>query len=164
MRCAWLVPLLLLAAGAAAQPQDALQTPACRRALDALQAHEAQLPVQGSASSPATRDALARHAGLRRQAARACLGGSGTEPPPQRLRAPVVVPPAGVPLPPAAPAVPPARPPALPVPPPGGPLVITRCEAAGCWASDGAYMPRAGAHLFGPRGLCSVQGATVHCP
>lgn len=161
----WPLLLVVLCGAAAAQPHDPPQSPACRQALDALQAHEARMPRQAPAAGTASREALARHATLRRQAARACLGGSGNTPPlPQSPRAPVVVPPVGVPLPPAAPAVLPPRPPARPEPATGGPLTITRCDAAGCWTSDGAYMPRAGAQLFGPRGLCSVQGSTVHCP
>lgn len=158
--------LILLAAAAcgglaAAQSADPLQSPTCTRALEALRAHEAELPASGAAP----RAVLDRHAALKKQAARACLGGRGDAPPPPRsLRAPVVVPPAGVQVPPPAPAVQPSRPSALPPRQTGAPLIVTRCEAAGCWTSDGAYMPRAGAHLFGPRGLCSVQGNTVHCP
>lgn len=151
--------LLLAAAAGAAAAQPLPTTPRCAQALEALRADEARLPASSATASPA----LARHTALRRDAARACLGGGGSNVPPQHAREPLAVPPVGLPRPPAAPPVQPVRPP-LPAPNAGAPLVITACDAAGCWTSDGNYLQRAGAGLFGPRGLCSVLGSTVTCP
>ena len=47
-------------------------------------------------------------------------------------------------------------------PPP--PVTILSCDAAGCQASDGTRLNRAGPVLIGPRGACSVQGSVVVCP
>lgn len=163
MRTALLLTLLLCAGAAHAQPAETPRSPRCTQALAALDAQEAQLPASGA--SPAL---LERHAALRREAARACLGGTGTSPPPQSARPPVVVPPAGVPqLPPAPPLPAPRVPAPRPMPPPSAgaaPPLVTSCDAGGCWTSTGQYLQRAGAGLFGPRGLCSVHGRTVNCP
>ena len=166
MRATCILPWLLLGAATAvpAQAPPALQSPRCSRALEALQANEAALPASGAASSAAARDALARHEGLRREAARECLGGTGRAQPSHSTRAPLVVPPTALPSPPAAPVLPPVRPPVQQPPNAGAPLVITGCDAAGCWTSDGGYLQRSGGTLFGPRGLCSVLGRTVTCP
>ena len=76
---------------------------------------------------------------------------------------PVSVAPVGQP----APArMPPLLPPP-PVPPPrmAAPPMVTTCDATGCLTSDGARLPRAGAGLVGPRGLCSgVPGVPLQCP
>ena len=44
------------------------------------------------------------------------------------------------------------------------PVVVTHCDASGCWANDGIWRPRVGATLGGPRGLCTTQGTLVSCP
>ncbi|MBX3604787.1 MAG: hypothetical protein KF788_05935 [Piscinibacter sp.] len=162
-RTPWpLTLLLLLPTAGGAAPADPLAAPACTRAMAALEALEAQLP----ASSPASRAPLARHARLRRDAARACLGTrTDTAVPVRRAQPPVSVAPVRVPAStpgtaaPTLPERPAVAPPRLP-----GPLTVTGCDAGGCWTSDGAYLPRAGAQLFSPRGLCDVRGTTVHCP
>lgn len=155
-----------VAASAASAPAgDAMQSPRCTRALEALRAHEAQLPAS---AAQAASSALARAAALRRAAARECLGGPGFVPPPQMHREPVRVPPVAPP----ASGAPPARPVSA-LPPPRGPAIapaappavfVTSCDAGGCWASDGSYLSRVGGQLFGPRGLCSVTGVSVSCP
>ncbi|WP_295638039.1 hypothetical protein [uncultured Methylibium sp.] len=48
--------------------------------------------------------------------------------------------------------------------PPPSPLVVTGCDATGCWASDGSRLQRLGPDLVGPRGTCTVQGAVLACP
>jgi hypothetical protein len=160
------------ASAAMAQAGDPLRSADCRRALDVLQAQEAAaaaLPL--SDGQPAGRKRLGANAPLetaRRRAAGACLGARADAPVPplpQHLAqpaiavAPVAMPRPLPPLPlPAAPAV------ALPrkVEPP---TTVTACDAVACWASDGSRLPRTGAGLVGPRGLCSgVPGALLQCP
>lgn len=156
-RCRFvLVPLAALIAGAGlAQGGDPLDSAACRQALDALRVQEDQ--ARAGAAGRDRRETAARLEPLRRAAARACLGARGDPPsPPRRLAQPpidvprVPLPRATVPAP-AAPPAPVARPPAPPV-------VVTTCDAAGCWASDGSRLQRFGTNLMGPRGVCSVQG------
>lgn len=88
-----LAPLLIAAgvsaAAASAPVGDPLQSPRCQRALEALRAHEAQLPASAAQASPA---ALAKAAALRRNAQRECLGGPGAVPPPQMHKAPASAP------------------------------------------------------------------------
>lgn len=162
-RCRFVLALLAtLTAGAGmAQGGDPLDSAACRQALDALRVQEDQARV--SAADRDRRETAARLEPLRRAAARACLGARGDPPAlPQRLAQPPVDVPR-VPLPratvpaPAAPPAPVARPPAPPV-------VVTTCDAAGCWASDGSRLQRFGTNLMGPRGVCSVQGVVLSCP
>jgi hypothetical protein len=171
----WMRPtagLLAAAATAWAAAQGASPASAdCRRALDALEAQESRLiaarqPGGTAASAAPSLDGLKP---LRTAAARACLGGNGEPPPPTaRLLAPVEMPraattspwrpPATLPRP-AAPAAP------MPPPPPTDrPVVVTHCDASGCWANDGIWRPRVGATLGGPRGLCTTQGTLVSCP
>jgi hypothetical protein len=180
----------IAAAGAAADP---LQSPECRSALEAMQRREAALAAAASApasvpAAPAsatagpgtssvlpeqhrTRAADARLEKLRREAARACLASraDAPAPTPQRLaQPPLAVPPvAGPPL--HAPSratgaasALPAGP--VPVPRPAAPIVVTTCDATGCWTSDGRRLDRAGPNLLGPRGLCTLQGALLQCP
>jgi len=132
----------------------------CRQALDALEAQEA-----AALAAQDRREAVKQVQALRRRAARACLGGSG-EPPPLTSRfvqpAPGVVPPSAQ-RPPAPPRAMPAAPPPMPAPQ-RPPPVITACDAAGCWTSDGSRVDRQGPLLFGPHGLCTLQGVTLHCP
>ncbi len=158
--------VLLLSAALAAGPGmaqgggDPLDSAACRRALDALRTQEDQAPA--GATGPERRQTAARLEPLRRAAARACLGGRGDPPSAQRPAQPpaevprIALPGAAVPAP-AAPPPPVARPPAPPV-------VVTTCDAAGCWASDGSRLQRFGTQFMGPRGPCSVQGVVLNCP
>jgi len=146
----------LLCAGALATPAtavtdaDPLRSPACTRALGALQAAR----EAGDASVEA----------LRQTAARACLGLAG---PPQRIGRPIE-PPTVV----APPAIEPPRPPqarpapALPPPPVeiARPPVVTGCDANGCWADDGQRLQRVGPQPVGPRGPCTVQQGVLLCP
>jgi hypothetical protein len=166
----------LLALSSAAAQQDPLKSPACRAAVDALRASEAEARTARFAESPTDRarqrDAMARLQAARKQAAQACLRGSGDPPPPAAVAPPpIAVPPVDVtpsarrplPLPsaPAASAPPAAAPPPLrPQPPP----IVTSCDTGGCWTSDGKWLPRAGQTLIGPRGPCTVQGVLLNCP
>lgn len=161
--------LVLAVAGSAGECRaaDLPDSAACRRALDALQVQEtasaagAARQVEGAASHAIP----ARLVSLRREAARACLGGSATAPLPRRtVQEPVAVP--GVIVTPLRPPLPAPVVPA--VPPPkvvGPPVTVIACDATGCWASDGSHLLRAGpGSLLGPRGLCRVQGTVLHCP
>jgi hypothetical protein len=153
-----------------------LKSPACRAAVDALQVSEAEARTSRFAESPADRarqrDVMARLQAARKQAAQACLRGSGDPPPPAAVAPPPiavppvdVTPPARRPLPlPSTPAAsaPPAAGPAPPRPQP--PPIVTSCDAAGCWTSNGKWLPRAGETLIGPRGPCTVQGVLLNCP
>ena len=174
-RALCLVLTLALAAGGAvaAEPTDPMESAACRRALETLKAKENALinarradeARRVPAPAPAASVALD---GLRRQAARACLGGNGAPPPPKQIAlppivvSPIVVP-RPAPLPPnhtAAPATPsPAR-------RTGPPVIIATCDPGGCWASDGTRLICAGAHLIGSHGgLCSgTPGMALNCP
>ncbi len=67
----------------------------------------------------------------------------------------------------AAPAAAPTLPPvALPAPPLAipRPTVITTCDPAGCWDSDGRRLNNMGPLLMGPRGPCTLQGGVANCP
>ena len=44
------------------------------------------------------------------------------------------------------------------------PYAITSCDAGGCWANDGSRLNRLGPNLWGPRGICTVQGSLLQCP
>ena len=180
-----LAALLAAAASAWAGAQGA--SPAsvdCRRALAALESHEARLiatrhgrgpapPAASAASAASAAPTMDELKTLRAMAARACLGGTGQAPPPTAREMPPaqVTRPASIeawrPL--ALPGPTPARPatPASPMPPPPPverPVVITHCDPSGCWANDGTWRPRVGATLGGPRGLCTTQGTLVSCP
>lgn len=150
----------------ASPADDPLESAACRRALDALQAQQTALAARRPANEPGQGAAPARLEALRRDAARTCLGGRAAVPAPQRLaQPPVTVPSITV----NPPQLPPAPAPAAPLPTPsqgvvGPPLRVIACDATGCWASDGSRLLRAGPSLLGPRGLCSVQGTALRCP
>lgn len=148
-----------------AQQGDRTQSPACRKALDALQAQEAAAAAasapQGRAQQRATR---ARLQALQRDAATACLGGSRAKrrmPAGATMQPPISVPPVSVG---PQPAMPPAAPPSLAVPTQAPLVTLTACDAAGCLASDGTRLQWVGPNLLGPRGLCTVQGVTLQCP
>jgi hypothetical protein len=176
LSCLLAVAAVLSPPAAAEQQGDPLKSPACRAAVDALQVREAEARAERFTESPADRvrqrDATARLQAARKQAAQACLRGSGDPPPPASVAPPpVAVPPIDITAPPrpplplpgapaaSAPAAAAAAPP-RPQPPP----IVTSCDAAGCWTSDGKWLPRAGQTLIGPRGPCTVQGVLLNCP
>lgn len=161
------------AGGAAAAPADPFDTPACRQAMDVVQAREAQAlqaaraAAASSAGDGALRAAQAPLQAARESAARICLGATDATPLPQATaRDPVVVPAVSQPrlLPQRLPPVvaPPA--PVINPPPASVPLTVVACDPSACWASDGSRLERAGATLVGPRGVCTLQGVQLRCP
>jgi hypothetical protein len=183
MRCLAHVLVVALVVGervlaASAGSGDPLHAPECERALAALAAVEESAPAspgRGARSVPRVAASTAsgqaapaidpRLAAARRDVARQCLAAREDPPRAGRLaEPPIEVPPiAG-----ARAAPPPSTPPTTmpaPIPPLQPPVVITTCDAGGCWTSDGQRLPRFGPTLLGPRGhACSVVGAVVHCP
>lgn len=153
------IAALVLAASMApvlrAQEGDPLKSDACKAALGVL---------EQVAAEPASKAKAARVAAARKDAAAACLGRSddrrarsGAPDPVQAVPPPVV----------AAPARPTAAPdaalptPALQIP---RPIVITTCDPAGCWDSEGRRLNSMGPLLMGPRGPCTLQGGLANCP
>jgi hypothetical protein len=138
-----------------AQSADPLKSTECKAALGELEAvlgEKTQGPVRAQ-----------RVAAARRQAALACLGRggesgvrSGAPNPPQTVPPPAIA---------AAPPVPP-RPANAPAPPLAipRPTVITTCDPAGCWDSEGRRLDNLGPLLMGPRGPCTAQGGLANCP
>ena len=165
MRLAPLAFALLLGAGVAHSQDDPLETPACRDALDAVRAQEAAASAAREADAARRGAALKGLEAARQKAAHACLRSRADRPPPQGRLAqpPLSVPPSA--LPPPAPRVT-ATPAPAAAPPQAAPLVsITSCDAAGCWASDGSRLQRAGPNaLLGPRGMCTTSGSVLLCP
>ncbi len=155
-----------LAAGAVrAEVANPIESAGCRHALGILQAQEAVLIASRRASEAGPAAARLSIDGLRRNAARACLGGTGDPPLPKQIALPPIsVSPIVV----SRPAPPLPAPPVRATPPPRRvePLVfVSACDADGCWASDGTRWIRSGAHLIGPRGMCSgTQGTPLNCP
>jgi hypothetical protein len=157
--------LALVAISPRADETDPMESARCRLALDALQAKEAVLIASRRASEAGPAAAGVSMDRLRRNAARACLGGTGDPPPPKQIASPPIsVSPIVVPRPAprlSAPAVQAAPPPRRVEPP----VFVSGCDAGGCWASDGTRLIRSGAHLIGPRGVCSgTQGTPLVCP
>jgi hypothetical protein len=119
----------------------------------------------GQAEGHDRRTALAELKAAQQHAAIACLGGRADSPPPpgRFAQPPISVAPIT-----GAPPAPPPPSPAGPVPTlpkkVEPPTTVTACDALGCWASDGSRLQRVGPHLLGPRGLCTTQGALLHCP
>lgn len=147
---------------------DPLDSAECRRALTALNAQEAALAATSTASA-ATEPRGRRHvdsplAAARRQAATACLA-TRADLPVREVRPPPigVAPLAVAPAPPAA-AVVRGAPPAPKTRHADRPYAITSCDAGGCWANDGSRLNRVGPNLWGPHGICTVQGSLVQCP
>ncbi len=113
----------------------------------------------------------AKLAPVRRQAAKACLARRAdpatlpserlVRPPPVTTQ-PVAVAPASSPA--TTAAIARAAPLAPPTAPAGKAYAITSCDAGGCWANDGSRLNRVGPNLWGPRGICTVQGSLVQCP
>lgn len=144
---------LALVAVLPAWSQDPLKSPECKAALDELE-RVLDEKTQG-------RERAHRVASARRHATVACLGRagnaatrSGAPYPPQAVAPPVIAGPAAV----RAPAPPP---PPLAIP---RPTVITTCDPAGCWDSEGRRLDNFGPLLVGPRGPCTVQGGLAACP
>ncbi|MDB5940830.1 MAG: hypothetical protein JWQ13_396 [Ramlibacter sp.] len=166
MRPVALILALISCALAQAQVQpraqrgaDLMNTPECaaaRRQLDEVLA----------AGGPRERlDAL------REQTALKCFGVK--PPPPQAGPAnrsvppPVAVNPIRLRPEPSLPRVPGAPAQAAPSPPPldiPRPPVVTSCDAAGCWDSNGARYNQQGPVLLGPGGACTLQGGALNCP
>lgn len=161
---AWLV---LGAVAAQAQPpadgaRDPLRTPACLDARRALDAAEAARPL-----------ALAQLRAARAQAARACLQAGPDAPARSRpdlpplpgvVPAPAAAPLAHEPLPPRLRPPPPALQPAPLPAPPAQPAQVLRCDASGCWDSQGQRLQRAGPQLVDPQGrMCTQQGTVLLC-
>jgi hypothetical protein len=133
-----------------AQGSNPLTSPACVRALDALQAQEAAMlfsgrPQGASSAGPAELAALKPY---RKHAAHECLDKEDPvlerQPRPPVVVAPVTLPPSAVPakqgaLPPPSPPVqlPPLR-------------TVTQCDPSGCWTNDGVRLNRLGSLLVGP--------------
>ena len=158
--CLFALSVALVGSASVARAGDPLESAGCREALDALQVQEASL----AAGAPDHRDALAQLEASRRHAARACLGGRGDPPLARRFAQPPFAVPPVVVVPPVR-LSPPAAAPVVPLPKRAEPpTFVMACDAAGCWASDGSRLNRVGSSLLGPRGLCSVQGAVLHCP
>lgn len=139
---------IFLPAGA----QDPLKSPECKAALEALE--------RVTDATSEGRERAQRVASARRSAMVACLGRaegtgrrSGAPYPPQAVAPPVIegAPPLRT--------APPAPPLAIP-----RPTVITTCDPAGCWDSEGRRLHNMGPLLMGPRGPCTVQGGVAHCP
>jgi hypothetical protein len=154
---------------------DPLESAECQRALAVLNSEEAAVAESSRASGGVTTNDRrlidARLAPIRRQAARACLARRAdpatlsserlVRPPPITTQ-PLAVAPASSPAPTAAPAR--AAPPAPPTAPAEKAYAITSCDAGGCWANDGSRLNRVGPNLWGPRGICTVQGSLLQCP
>jgi len=162
------VPTLLLSlavASACAADADP-HSNACQRALESLQAREAELAAAARADTPPSTPTDTRWQALRGQAARACLGrDSAASAPLGRLAQPsVVVPPVVVP---PAPAETAQRRSPAPLPAAGlgstPPVTVMSCDPLGCWTSDGARLPHTGRNPLDARVRCSVQGRMVVC-
>ena len=150
--------VLAALACAAAQAQqsvaDLMKTPECLEARTDL---EAALSPGGP---------LHRLAAAREQAGLKCLG-QRPPPLPEGRFVPPPEPVAPIRLRPAqALAVPPTTTPAVPLPPVANPRppVITSCDAAGCWDSDGRRYHQQGPALLGPSGVCTLQAGLLNCP
>ena len=139
----------VLGAGAMSQ-EDALKSPACLAARERLDAIMAE---------PKPDIVLLRAA--RQRAARACFRAEADAPPPSRAERPLLMPPSVVA--PAPPAVPPR--PTNAAPPQALPPQVARCDAGGCWDSQGQRLNRSGGQLGNPQGrLCTQQGTVLSCP
>ncbi|MES2959386.1 MAG: hypothetical protein V4792_14440 [Pseudomonadota bacterium] len=164
----WLLALaaaLPCAAAVAAQSGDPLESADCQHAMASLQAQEdalARARRAGLPSAASAPDAELRR--LRRSAAGICLGsrGDALTAPAGTVRQPIVVPPVAAVRPALAPRAPAPGAQTLKLVEPN--LVVTACDAVGCWASDGSRLQRVGPGLVGPRGLCSVHGSLLQCP
>lgn len=158
MMRAFIVSLLLggVTFAAAQKPADPLSSGACMLARNELEKALAD-------PDPGTRRGRLDNA--REAVARLCLGASA-RPRGERSGAPDpvrVVPPPVITGMPEAVLPPVTTPPPPPVEIPR-PTVITACDPAGCWDSQGRRLNSIGPALVGPGGVCSVQGGVVNCP
>jgi hypothetical protein len=163
------------ASGPGASSGDPLESVECQRALGVLSSEEAAVAASWRATGGVTANDRrlidATLAPARRQAASACLARRADPAtlssqrlvrPPPIATAPLAVAPApNVALPAPPPRAAPLAPPATAV---DRPYAITSCDAGGCWANDGSRLNRVGPNLWGPRGICSVQGSLLQCP
>jgi hypothetical protein len=155
MRLSLAVVAFAASAGAAlgAAADDPLASPECRAARAELE-RELDDP-QGRRGEHLER--------ARRAVADICLGkASGTRQRSGAPQPPQAVPPAVFSAPRAAP-LPQVAPPPGPVPG-ERPTVITACDPAGCWDSEGRRLNQTGPFLIGPGGVCNSQGGLVTCP
>ena len=148
----------MLAAAAApalcAPEQDPLKSDACKAAL---------VELEQAGREPASNARAARVAHAREQAAVACLGHSQGRAARSGAPYPVqAVPPVNSAVR-AQPALPAVTAPAPPAATPR-PAVITTCDPAGCWDSDGRRLNQVGPLLMSPRGPCTTHGGVVNCP
>ena len=157
---------------AAATLGDPLEAAECRRALAALNTDEAAVAEASRASGGITANDRrlidAKLAPVRRRAAKACLARRADPATPSSERlvrpAPVTTQPLAVaPASSAAPTAVTARA-APPTARAEKPYAITSCDPGGCWANDGSRLNRVGPNLWGPRGICTVQGSLLQCP
>ncbi|WP_233374972.1 hypothetical protein [Pelomonas cellulosilytica] len=152
--------------GVGACAQELPRSPECRQALQALDEAEAVLADAGAASVPMgerQRQVASRLQPQRERVARACLGGLQSGPSPSQHT--LVLPPPAWPEAPVARGV--VRPPVVPdVPLPRyePPVLVTHCNVATCFTSDGRTVTRVGPTVVGPRGACTVQGVFLSCP
>ncbi|WP_418319977.1 hypothetical protein [Piscinibacter sakaiensis] len=162
MRLSGRLLLLLLPLSTAASAAGSFETPACRGALERLHAVEetrrAERGSGGRGAGPLVEQA-------RQRAATECLGRAADPqlPPPSRISPPVTVGPVAAP-----PSIANRAPPTAPSPPPPAPgsqppTIVTRCDSAGCWTSDGRYLIRVGPDLASPAALCSINAGVLHC-
>jgi len=163
------------ASGPGEAPGDPLESAECRRALAVLNSEEAAVAESSRASGGVTANDRrlidATLAPARRQAARACLARRAdpatlssqrlVRPPPIATAPLMAAPASGVALPALTQRAAPLAPPATGV---DRPYAITSCDAGGCWANDGSRLNRVGPNLWGPHGICSVQGSLLQCP
>jgi hypothetical protein len=174
-RVAVLLAAIAAPIAATAAPGDPLESAECRRALAVLGAEESAVAEASRASGGVTANDRrlidATLAPLRRGAARACLARRAD--PATLASQPLLRPPpiATTPLavaPPSSPALTVATPRAAPLAPflsaLERPYAITSCDAGGCWANDGSRLNRVGPNLWGPHGICTLQGSLVQCP
>lgn len=157
-RIALIAGALVCVLASQAQAADLLDSPECHAARERLDVAEAAA-VRGLVDKAALGKA-------RERTALACFGRPPDQPQGERAPQPVrAVPPITGPVPPMPPrpATPPGAEPLPPVVVPRAP-VITTCDPAGCWDSNGNRLNRVGPDLIGPRGPCTVQGNLANCP
>jgi hypothetical protein len=150
----FILAALALAAATTAAADDRLDSPECRAA-------RAELERQIEEPQARRGERLER---AQRRAADVCLGQasgaarqrSGAPEPPVTVPPPVISTPRA-----AAPAEIVAPRPPVQIP---RPTVITTCDNAGCWDSEGRRLNQTGPLLIGPKGPCTVQAGLVTCP
>ncbi|HVR48833.1 MAG TPA: hypothetical protein VMS38_03790 [Pseudorhodoferax sp.] len=160
---AMLMALATWPVGATAQTlseADALKSPACLAARERLEALMAE-----------DKPDIVRLRAARQRGARACFRAEAdaAEQQPARLERPrIVLPPPGTPVPVPAPPTVPAVPGVTAAPalaPAAQPAQVQRCDAGGCWDTQGQRLNRVGPQLANPQGqLCTQQGTVLSCP